>query len=176
MSVTGRTEVAELVLSRGIIDGTVAQPLQTPYQESETAKYLIGTKLIFADGREYRYAKNGAVALTKALMTQGAVSDADLFEQDQTGNFPVVGETTIIVEIGTGLTVGLNKDDLAGGTLMVNKGLGIGDTYQILGSEIGSTDTNMSLVIDSPIRTTWDTTTEITIIPSLWFSSLVQVP
>ncbi len=173
MSVTGRTEVAELVLEKGIVFGDTSQPKQTVYETSTTPNYLVGTKLVYADGREYRYSRAGAVALAKALMTQGAVSDADLFEQDQTGNFPVAGDLTVTVEIGTGITIGGNKDDLAGGTLMTNKGSAINETYGILGSEIGSTDTNMSLVLDTPIRTTWTTSTEITIVPNLWMLTLV---
>ena len=173
MSVTGKSEVAELVLPKGIIFGDTAQPKQTVYEQSVTPNYLVGTKLVYSDGREFRYARAGAVALAKALMTQGAVSDADLFEQDQATPFATAGETTVTVTIGTGLTIGANKDDLAGGTLMVNKATGINESYGILGSEIGSTDTRMSLVLDTPIRTSMADDTEITIVPNLWTLTLV---
>lgn len=175
MSVTGRTEIAELVLNKGIIFGDVDQPLQSPYQTSATQKYLMGTELVFSDGRHYRYARAGAVAISKALMQQSGLDQAELFEVDQTQTFPVIGDLTITVEISTGLTLVEAANELAGGTLNVNKGLGIGDTYTIRGSVVGSTDTNLSLVLDSPIRTTWDTTTEISIKESPWMNTIVAV-
>jgi hypothetical protein len=173
MSVTGRTEVAELVLPRGIIQGDVEQPYQTVYEQSVTPNYLLGTKLEYNDGRVFRYARAGAVALVKSLMCQNAVADADYNNEDQTGNFPVIGDTTIIVEVATGLALIIAKDFLAGGQVMVMSGPGIGDMYNIIGSEFGSTDTNVALVIDSPIRTTWTTDTNIGITPSLWSNTLV---
>ena len=57
---------------------------------------------------------------------------------------------------------------------VANQGSGIGDMYNIIGSKVGSTDTNLSLVIDSPIRTTWTTSTEITIYPNRGMNTLVQ--
>ena len=174
VSATGKTEVAELVLPRGIIFGDVAQPKQTIYEQDVNPQYLVGdTRLKYADGREFVYARAGATALVKSLMCHGSIHRTETFEEDQTGNYPVVGDTTITVEIGTGLTLVELTNELAGGTLLINKGLGIGDMYHILGSKVGSTDTNLSLVIDSPIRTTLDTTTEITIYSSPWMNTLV---
>jgi hypothetical protein len=173
MSVTGKTEVAELVLEKGIIFGTNAEPKQSIYEQSIDAQYLLGTKLQYSDGREYRYARAGAVALVKSLMTQGAVADADLNAEDQTANFPVVGDTTITVEIGTGVALAGGIDALAGGTLTVNAGSDVGSIYYITGSHIGTTDTNMSLTIDSPIRTTWTTSSNITLMQNLWYDTLV---
>ena len=173
MSITGKTEVKELVLSKGVIFGDVAQPKQSIYEQSATQNYMLGTRLIYGDGREFRYARAGAVALAKALMCHGSIARTELFEEDQTGNYPAVGDTTITVEIGTGLTLVEKENELAGGTLLVNKGSAIGDIYQIVGSYVGATDTNVSLVLDSPIRTTWTTSTEITIYPSPWQNTLV---
>ena len=173
MSVTGKTEVAELVLNKGVIFGDVAQPKQDIYTESATQNYMLGTELIYSGGRHFRYARAGAVALVKALMCHGSIHRTELFEEDQTGNYPVVGDTTITVEIGTGLTLVEKENELAGGILMVNQGSAIGDMYHIIGSKVGTTDTNLSLVIDSPIRTTWTTSSEITIYPSPWMNTLV---
>jgi hypothetical protein len=173
-STTGKTEVAELVLEKGVIFGDVSQPKQSVYETSATQNYLLGTKLEYGDGRVFRYARAGAVALVKALMCHGSIHRTETFEEDQTGNYPVVGDTTITVEIGTGLDLIEATNELAGGTLLVNKGSAIGDMYHIIGSKVGSTDTNLSLVIDSPIRTTWTTSTEITIYPSPWMNTLVQ--
>jgi hypothetical protein len=106
-------------------------------------------------------------------MCQNAIADADYNNEDQTGNFPVVGDTTIVVEVATGLALIIAEDFLAGGQVTVMSGTGVGDMYNILGSKFGSTDTNIALVIDSPIRTTWTTSTQIGITPSLWSNTLV---
>jgi hypothetical protein len=173
MSVTGKTEVAELVLEKGIIFGSNAEPKQGIYEQSETPEYLLGTKLEYNDGRVFRYARAGAVALVKSLMCQNAIADADYNNEDQTGNFPVVGDTTIVVEVATGLALIVAKDFLAGGQVTVMTGSGVGDMYNIVGSQFGTTDTNVSLVIDSPIRTTWTTSSQVGITPSLWSNTLV---
>ena len=175
MSVTGKTEVAELVLERGIIFGDNASPKQSIYEQSITPNYLVGTTLVYSDGRKFKYARAGAVALTKQLMTQGSLDQAELNNEDQTASFPVIGETTIVVEIATGLTLVEKANELAGGTLVCASGTAIGDTYNIIGSNVGTTDTNLALIIDSPIRTTWTTSTQITIKESLWMNSIVQV-
>lgn len=174
MSVTGRDEVKELILPKGIIFGDNAEPKQGIYEESEEAQYQLGTTLTYSDGREFRYAQAGAVALVKALMCQKAIDDADLNAEDQTGNFPVAGDTTITVEIGTGVAIGGAVNALAGGTLTVNAGSDAGSVYNIVGSHIGSTDTNMALIIDSPIRETWTTSSNITIVQNLWLGTLVH--
>ncbi len=175
MSTTGRTEVAELILNKGIIFGDVDQPKQSVYETSATQNYLMGTELIYGDGRHYRYARAGASNISKALMQQSGVDQTKLFEVDQTQTFPVVGDLIITVEITTGLTLVEDTNELAGGTLNVNKADGVGDTYQIVGSKVGSTDTNLSLVLDSPIRTTWTTSTEISIKESPWMNTIVAV-
>lgn len=174
MSVTGKTEVAELVLEKGTIFGDYASPKQSVYDTNAAQQYLLGAKLLYDDGRVYRYAKAGAVALVKALMTHAPLPDADLNNEDQTANFPIIGDIVITVEIGTGLALLGEVNGLAGSTLVINDGLGEGDSYQILGSHIGTTDTNMSFVIDSPIRTTWDTTTQIAIVQNSWAGTLVM--
>ena len=174
MSVTGRTEVAELVLEKGVIFGDVAQPKQSIYEASTSQKYSMGTKLEYGDGRVFRYARAGAVALVKSLMCQKGVDDADYNAEDQTGNFPVLGDTTIVIEVATGLALIELTNELAGGTVTVNAGLDVGSMYNIIGSQFGTTDTNIALIIDSPIRVTWDTTSNITLVPSPWMNTLVH--
>ncbi len=175
MSTTGRTEVKELILNQGILFGDVDQPKQSVYATTAEQKYMMGTELVFADGRHYRYARCGAANISKALMQQGALDQAELFEQDQTQTFPVIGDLTVTVEISTGLTLVEAQNELVNGTLIVNQGPGIGDSYTIKASKVGTTDTNLSLILDSPIRTTWTTATEISIKESLWMNTIVQV-
>ncbi|MEE9529108.1 MAG: hypothetical protein V3V88_03565 [Dehalococcoidia bacterium] len=174
MSVTGKTEVKALVLDRGIIFADNSEPKQGVFEVSTTQEHLLGTELRFSDGRQYRYARAGATALTKNLMCQKGIDDADYNAEDQTGNFPVIGDTTIVVEVATGLALIEDVNELAGGVVVVNAGLDAGSIYNITGSKFGTTDTNIALTIDSPIRITWDTTSNITIVPNMWMNTLVH--
>ena len=173
-SVTGKTEVAALVLERGIVFADNAEPKQSVFETNSDQQYLLGTKLVYSDGRAYRYARAGAVALTKNLMCQKGIDDADYNAEDQTGNFPIAGDLTIVVEVATGLALIEGENELAGGTVTVNAGTDAGSIYNITGSKFGSTDTNIALTIDSPIRTTWLTDSNITIVPNLWMNVLVH--
>lgn len=157
--------LTEPIFPKGIIWGDESEPLQGIYEQSVSQKYRLGTSLIYgSDGRKFRYAKNGGVALAKALMTQTRVLQTTyLVNQIQTGKTQTVGEYEITVLITTGITCA--EDDLQDAFLLVNKATGMGDVYKILASKVGSTDTQLTLLLDSPIRTALDAvTSEITIV------------
>jgi len=156
----------ELVLNKGVIFGDNAEPLTDIYGVSATAKYLLGTKLIFGDGREFRYSRAGG-AIGKALMSQQAVVDTKLTEIVQTGHAQAVGATDINVLITTGAT--LVDDELAGGFLFFNQsttGDTLGDIYKIVASKLRATDTILDLKLETPIRNLVDVDNEMSIIPN----------
>jgi len=155
--------LTEPIYPKRIIWGDESEPLQGIYEQSSSQKYRLGTPLIYgSDGRKFRYAKNGGVALAKALMTQTMVLDARLVDEIQTGKTQAVGAWEITILITTGIT--LAEDDLQDAFLLVNKATGMGDVYKILASKVGSTDTQLTLLLDSPLRTALDATSEITIV------------
>lgn len=157
--------LGELVLNKGIIFGDNAEPEQDIYSVSTTANYLLGTQLVYGDGRRFRYSKAGG-AITSAHMTQQAVVETKLTEITQTGHAQVAGATDINILITTGAT--LVDDELAGGWFFVNQGTAaaLGDIYKIVASKIRATDTILDLKLETGIRTAIAATDETSVIPN----------
>jgi hypothetical protein len=154
----------ELVLPRGVIFGDVAQPKQDIYEESATAEYQVGTKLVYGDGRIYRYCRNGAGALTAAYMTQSEVIATDLTETVLGAGLAwAVGDVDGTITVGTG--TGIVDNELVGGTLWVNKVGTLGLPYKIIASALQATDTLLDLKLASPIRTAIAVSDECSVVP-----------
>lgn len=61
----------------GRIDGSDAEPKQGVFEESETQKHTLGTRLVLPDGRAFRYAQAGTVALVAGnILTSAAIGGA----------------------------------------------------------------------------------------------------
>ena len=99
-----------LQFGRGIINASTAAAYQDIYTASATQNFMLGTKLEFADGRVFRYAKAGAVALVQAYMTQTAVKESKMVEIAQTSHAQTAGYTDITVLCTTGSAAGENED------------------------------------------------------------------
>lgn len=153
------------VYNREIIFGDVNQPKIGIYEESETQRHHVGTRLIYNDGRVFEYTKNGGTALSKALMTTGEALVAAGVEEVQTTSGANIdtGDEEIVIDVTTGTTWPENR--FAEGFLVVNKSTGIGDIYKILANKIdGSDDTLMTLRLETPIRNDLAATSEVTIV------------
>lgn len=133
------------------------------YAQSSTQQYPLWASYWDRYGRRFRYVKNGAVALTRALMTQSAVQDSKAFEIAQTGHAQVVGSRKIDILVTTG--GGWDDDAFAGGFLVCNKvsPATVGDIYAIRSSALDSTDTILHLELDSPWRNAMLATGEVTL-------------
>jgi hypothetical protein len=154
---------------RGIIFGDTSEPLLSIYEESADQQYELGTKLVYSDGRVFRYTKNGAVALVKAKMSTAEAQTAAAVDEAQStyGTSATVGQQEIDIDVTTGTT--WTENAYAGGFLHVNDVTGEGDIYKIMANKInGSDDTLMRVLLESPIRTAWAATTEITLMKSPW--------
>lgn len=168
----------EPVNGPSVIDvGLGQQPLQDIYETSAAQKHGLDTLLKYPDGRKFRYALNGAVALSKALMCQSAVLATDYSKfmeivQTGTGANVAVGDQEIIVTVTTGSAIEDNA--FAGGYMIVNKATGIGDFYKVVASKLTATDTLLRVLLETPIRTALGATSEITLQPSLRYKVLVQ--
>jgi len=154
---------------RGIILGDESEPLLGIYEESSTQKYHLGTKVEYSDGRIFRYARNGGVALSKALMCTSEALYARAVEELQGtyGTSAEVGDQEIDIDVTTGGT--WVEDEFGDGFLVVNKATGIGDIYKILANKInGSDDTLMRVLLETPIRTALAAASELTFVKSAW--------
>lgn len=173
--------LTEAPYEKGIIDGDRGEPRQGIYEESASQNYAVGTKLVYGDGRVFRYTKNAANTLTKAKMTQCQVVETKTHEITQGDGVFAVGDTQIAMTItGSGTFV---KDEFAQGWFFVNKGTAMGDIYKVLASHLsyetggargaGVDDTIMNLLLETPIRTATALTSEASLIPSRWYDVVV---
>lgn len=152
-----------------LILGDVEQPKQSIYEASATQQFALGTKLAYSDGRVFRYAKNGATLLAKSRMCSGATLESKCYTIDQGATYgPLIKindqEITMLVTTG-GTWV---ENEYAQGMLVVNKGTGIGDFYKVVANKIQSTDTFMSIQLETPIRTTLANGSEVSMVKSCW--------
>ena len=155
--------------AQGIFFAGVHQPYDTIYETSSTQKFHLGTKLVYPDGRCFRYAKNGGTALVKAYMTTSEAIMAHTLEETQStyGASADVGDYEIDIDVTTGGT--FVENEFADGFLVVNNGTAEGDIYKVIANKIdGSDDTLMRVQFETPIRTAWDATSEITLVKSPW--------
>lgn len=167
-SLEGGMTLTPPVFSKRLILGDTEQPVQSIYETSSTQKHAIGTKLVYPDGRVFRYARNGGVALSKALMCSGATLDSKCYTIAQTtyGPSQVAGDQEILMVVTTGGT--WVENEYAEGFLVVNKVDGIGDIYKVVANKIRATDTLMDIQLETPLRTTLVATSELSLVKSCW--------
>jgi hypothetical protein len=171
----------EAPFEKGIIDGDKGGVRQGIYEESATQNFHIGTKLVYGDGRIFRYTKNAANSLTKAKMTQCQVVETKTHEITQSDGTFAIGDRQIAMTITTAGT--FVKNEFAQGWFFVNKGTAIGDIYKVLASHLsyetggargaGVDDTIMNLLLETPIRTATALTSECSLIPNRWYDVVV---
>jgi hypothetical protein len=157
------------VYAKGILFGDVEKPQQSIYEASSTQKYALGTKLVYNDGRVFRYAKNGGTALAKALMTTSEALMSHTIEEIQAsmGAGIEVGDYEFQIDVTTGGTY--VENEFAEGFLVVNKSTGIGDIYKVVANKIdGSDDTLMRVQLETAIRTALAAGSELTLVKNPW--------
>lgn len=133
-------------------------PLSSVYAESADQKFALGTRLELWDGRVFRYAKNGAVALGKGKMTQ-SVGPTAHHENIATGAVSAIGATT--VGIATTLSTALVLNEYAEGWMTINDATGEGQMYQIKGNDAGTTG---NVYLWDPLITALATGSEFTLV------------
>lgn len=158
-----------------LLDGMLvsANDLFTPTVDQ---RFEIGTKYCTGH-RTFRYAKNAAVALTRALMTQTKVIDTHYDSEVQTGaTLPTAGDRALTVIVATGGLAAAVDNMFAGGTLTISytaSGVApLGDIYRIATST-QLTETTVRLELTTPIRTAWLATAKITLLPNPWYNVVV---
>lgn len=146
------------------------EPITSIYETTTTQEHELGTKLVYTDGRVFRYARNGGTILAKALMTTSQALNARSVAETQStyGTEANLTDQEIDIDVATGGTWTANE--YSGGYLSVDSGTGIGDIYKIMANEInGSDDTLMRVLLETPIRTAWAAGTVISLVQSPWY-------
>src|SRR4030042_4719578 len=135
---------------------------------SATKKEEIGTKRITQDGRIFRYAKAGAVALAAGKM--GISTTLSAYHINETGvpaTIPV-GTKTLTLTVSAGLAIAENE--LQGGFLHINDNTGEGHQYLIeSNSAITSAGTTIYITLAEGIRYALTTSSDITLVRPPWY-------
>lgn len=133
-------------------------PFNSIYAESSTQEFALGTKLELADGRIFRYALNGAVALAAGYMcdAKGPVAH---HTNIATGAIAAAGQN--VVTISTTLSTTMVADEYAEGWFLVNDATGEGQMYQIESNSAGTTGT---VTLKDNLVTALATTSEFTLV------------
>lgn len=155
------------IISGGLLSTGTAQ---TPWEESATQNYVLGSKLVMNDGRIFRYCKAGAVALVKGFMCQGPAVATQYTDEVQTGHGIAAGLSAGNILITAGATPAANL--FAQGWLVVNEGTGIGQVRKILTS--GSHATIIPVTFTPALEAAIAVTDDCSLIQSPYMATIVM--
>ncbi len=127
--------------------GGPAEGLWTP---SVDQKHRLGDRYEDAQGRVWRYVKNGGVALAAGLMTAAEAIDAQALNITQTGYTTSIGDKNIRALLTTGNA--LSDGELQDGWLSVVSSTGLAYVYAIANNTWLSSDTIMYIELYDEIR------------------------
>lgn len=132
---------------------------QAILSESSTQLHSLGTYMETADGRGFRYAKNGAVATVAGKVYQGPALDATNM-QPSGGLTPAaaaIGDTSVTISTSTTLAANL----LAGGYMSVVVTPGQGYTYRIKGNTVTAGAAGLVVTLEDPIQIALTTSSRV---------------
>lgn len=137
---------------------------------SSTQQGQLGNEAQTLDGRRFRYALAGAVALAPGKMNDGATVVAN-HSNITGGTAAAVGDTKVTITLGA---TAATANQYAGGYVFSNStstGQGVG--YRIRGhAAIASAGTGV-FYLDEPIQVAWTTTTKVTLFPALYSGAVI---
>jgi len=153
-------------------DGIGSRAGQGIYTESSTAKFAIGEKLEFADGRCFRYGYTAAAANAGLLVSQD-VSATALVESDDiviaaSGDYsPSAGSSKVQITLAS-----ISANDYAGALLQITDDDGEGIQYRIKSnSATGKTTAGkVDIELFDPIKVALTTSSDFAIVGSLWYN------
>lgn len=140
-----------------------------PFQIDEAnPTHVVGEKMYTPDGRAFRYARAGAVALVVGNLLQAEVEDTG--EQNVAIAAAAVGDLSIVTT--DNLTVTANE--YAGGYIVVSVTPGLGQVFKIK-SHAAFTAAAATFVIEDPVQVALTTSSRIDIVPNL-YAAVIQKP
>lgn len=142
------------------------------YSTSKDKMEKLGTLRIEPDGRKFRYAYNGAVALTTGVTTSMIGVTANHINRPVAAAV-AIGATEVQVTVGATAVV---VDSYADGYLQVNDGTGQGQSIQIDSNTacVSSGTTIVTLRDSIRIALVTASTSEVSLIPSPWYGTVIQ--
>ena len=137
------------------------------YEQSATAKEMLGTLRITRDGRKYRYAKASGAKVAGKFGLASALSAYVVNEIILAA--VAIGEYTLDLTVTTGTAIA--KDELRGGYFQVQDGTGEGQNILITGnSAMASDGTAIQVALEDPIKVALDITSEFNLVRSPWWA------
>lgn len=139
---------------------------------SSTQTMPIGSYMETADGRGFRYAKNGAVATVAGKVYQSSALDATNYQPS--GGLGVaaqaIGDTS--VTISTSTTIAANA--LAGGYLSVDVTPGQGYLYRIAGNTATSGAAGCVITLEDPLLVALTTSSKVIVTPHPYSGVVIE--
>ena len=153
-------------------DGTGSRAGQGIYAESSTAKFAIGEKLEFADGRCFRYGYTAAAVNAGLLVSQDLSATALVETNDiviaASGDYsPSAGSSKVQITLAS-----ISANDYAGALLQITDDDGEGIQYRIKSNSATGATTSGKVDIElfDPIKVALTTSSDIAIVGSLWYN------
>lgn len=132
--------------------------------------HKIGELAVLPDGRKYRFALNGAVALAPGKMTQGPVLIAD-HTNKAVSAAATIGSLTVSLTLGGTL---VTANQYAEGYLNVNDATGEGYYYKIKSHPAADASAVLTVTLYEPIKVALvASTSEVSLVSSNFSGSLV---
>ena len=139
---------------------------QDLWVESVDPRAELGTKVKTTDGRIFRYARNGAVALTRGQLQ---IAPAGFLQDDEHADIAVntaaIGDETVTVTLGSVL---VTANQYAGGYLVVNDDTGEGITYGIRSHPAADASASLVVTLSEPILIAFAAATTVTLVANKW--------
>lgn len=125
-----------------------------PFYQSSTRENVLGQQARTADGRTFRYARNGGTALTAGQLCVAATVVAN--HVNLTPSAASVGDTTLTVTLGA---TAASENDYADGYAVAHVNPGAGRAYAIGGHPAASASASLAVNLKEPIVEATTTTT-----------------
>ena len=143
---------------------------QDLYSSSATKKEKLGTLRITSDGRKFRYAYNGAVALTTGIST--SMIGVAAYHINRAIVIPAaIGDKEVSVTLGATACAANSYED---GYFQVNDGTGEGQSYQIIGNTYAASAGTTVVTLADPIRIALTTSSEVSLVYNPWYGTVIQ--
>jgi len=151
--------------------GILVSP-QDLYSYSTVQQTDLGARALSSDGRSFRYALAGAVALSPGDALQSPAVVANHVNLTPTA-LPSAGDTTITVTLGA---TAATANQYSNGTLTVEKGtLGVGQTFLIKSHPAAISGGTLVITLSDPVVTTITGTVTVSLIANP-YNGVIQSP
>lgn len=136
---------------------------------TSTAQTNLGARVVSADGRVYRYAKAGAVALVPGTLLQAPVEITN--HQDLVPAATAIGATSVTVTLGA---TAATANYYAGGWMMVTVTPGEGYQYKIKSHPAADASATLVLTLEDPIQVALTTASNVDLVVNPYNGVLIN--